>query len=198
MNWMGIRDGNWEFVRNGASVACYAFTFQRAEEKGCQSLDLTRARPFLNDGLLRFKKTWGIRLSKPVSHKYLLRVVSDSHATRAFLGNTPFIFERFGELKGAVFVNGETPLTIETLREIQHEHFYAGMSELIVFQLSSRQAIEGDGVSQNLPAALAANDAVDPSDAIHWKQLPRAEWMDLIKGLGFAGIKHAIAIYPTN
>ncbi len=45
---IGVRDRNWEFVRNGAIVACYEFTFRRAEEKGCQTVNLSRARPFLN------------------------------------------------------------------------------------------------------------------------------------------------------
>ncbi len=48
--------------------------------------------------------------------------------------NTPLIFEHCGELKGAVFVNGETPLTLEKLREIGKEYLYSGMSALIVLR----------------------------------------------------------------
>jgi hypothetical protein len=198
MNWMGVRDGNWEFVSDGASAACYEFSFQRAEEKGCQTIDLTRARPFLHDGLLLFKKTWWFALLDGVSHKFLLRVVSDSQATRTFLENTPFIFERFGQLKGAVFVNGETPLTLQMLRAINKEYFYAGMSELIVFQFSPRTTAAERRSTPNLLTELSMHQSADSSDTIRWKQLPRAEWLDLIKGLGFAGIEHAFAIYPTN
>ncbi len=195
---IGVRDGNWEFVRNGAIVACYEFTFRRAEEKGCHTVNLSRARPFLNDGLLRFKKSWSFTISGAVSHKFLLRVVSDSHATRTFLENTPLIFEHCGELKGAVFVNGETPLTLEKLREMGKEYLYSGMSALIVLQLSPRTMTGESGFAPDLPTELSANPAAGLSDTHRWKQLPRAEWMDLIKGLGLAGIEYAIAIYPTN
>lgn len=198
MAWMGVRDANWEFVRNGALLAVYEFTFRRAEEKGCHTLDMTRARPFLHDGLLQFKKTWSFGLKRPVSHKFLLRVVSDSPATRAFLQDMPFIFERRGEIKGAVFVNGETPLTVDTLRSIGKVHLHDGMSELVVFQLSPHTADAENSATPNLPAEIPANASADPSGTFPWKRLPRAEWMDLIKGMGFAGIEQAIAIYPTD
>jgi hypothetical protein len=198
LTWLGVRDGNWEYVRDGALAACYEFSFRRAEEKGCHKMNLGKTRPFLRDGLLQFKRTWSQRLLGAVSHKFLLRVVSDSPATRSFLENNPFIFERFGDLKGAVFVNGEMPLTIQKLREIRKEHFYAGMSELIVFQLSPCKTAEENGFAPNTFTEFSVHDAADPSDTIRLKQLNRAEWTDLIKGLGFAGIDHAIAIYPTN
>jgi hypothetical protein len=196
--WLGVRDGNWEHVRDGAEGASYEFSFRRAEEKGCQTMDLTRSRPFLNDGLLRFKRTLSQRIVGAEPHRFLLRILSDSQATRAFLDNTPFIFERFGQFHGAVFASGETPLTLEALRQINKQHFHAGMATLVVFQFSPGMAGAEDGCPPALPPDLSASYATDPSDPFRCKQMPRVDWTDLIKGLGFAGIGQAIAIYPKD
>jgi hypothetical protein len=120
MAWIGVRNGKWEYVRDGAQLALYEFSFRRAEEKGCSKMDLTRCRPFLNDGVLRIKRKWSQRIFGAVKNKFLMQIVSDCDATRAFLENMPFIFERFGELLGAVFVNGESSLTLEALQKISN------------------------------------------------------------------------------
>jgi predicted RNA-binding Zn-ribbon protein involved in translation (DUF1610 family) len=196
--WLGVRDGNWDYVRDGAIVASYEFSLRHAEEKGCRKVKLYRSRAFLQDGPLRFKRKLSQRIVEPDHNKFLLRILSDSHATRAFLENTPFMFERFGELHGAVFVNGDTPLTLQALREINKEHFHAGMSKLVVFQFSPLTMAGESGFAAALSPELSANNSTDPSDSLRYKQLPRADWTDMIWGLGCTGIGQAVAVYPQD
>lgn len=73
-----------------------------------------------------------------------------------------------------------------------------GMSTLVVFQFSPGTAGAEDGCPPALPPDLAANYATDPSDPFQCKQMLRADWTDLIRGLGFSGIARAIAIYPNG
>lgn len=72
-----------------------------------------------------FKRTFAQRIVGVAPHKFLLHILSDTQATRAFLEDTPFIFERFGQFHGAVFASGEMPLTLDVLREINKQHFHA-------------------------------------------------------------------------
>lgn len=198
LTWLGVRDGKWEYVKQGTQVASYEFSFHRAEERGCRKLDLAKSRPFLRDGLLQFKRALKQNIVGVVPHKFLLRILSDSPATRAFLENTPFIFERFGKLHGAVFVKSDMPLTRELPRETYKEHFHAGLSQLVVFQFSPLTASADGGFAQNPTPDLSIINAMYPSDPLQFKLLSRAEWTELLCGIGSVAIGQAIAIYPNR
>jgi hypothetical protein len=49
-----------DYVRNGASVAQYYYSLEYAHRVGCTSVDFGHSRPFLSDGILRFKLKWGM------------------------------------------------------------------------------------------------------------------------------------------
>ena len=198
MAWIGVRDGKWEYVRDGAQLALYEFTFRRVEEQGCRKLDMTRSRPFLNDGVLRLKRAWSQRIVEAASNKFLMRIVSDSDATRAFLEKMPFLFESFGEFLGAFFVKGETPLTLEALQRIGKDYFHDGMSRLVVFQFSPQSTTAESEFAATPLSGLSAIDSRDPTGTFRYQQLSRADWADLIRGLGFTGIGRAIAICPRD
>jgi len=198
LRWLGVRDGNKEYVQAGAIAASFEFALRHAEEKGCRKVKFYRSRAFLEDGALRFKRTLSQRIVSADHHKFLVRIESDSPATRAFLENSPFLFERFGELHGSVFVNGGAPLTVAALRKINKEHFHPGMSQLVVFQFSA-EITKGEDRAASVPTPeLAANQSADPDDPLRYKQLSNAEWTDLIQGLGCTGIGQAFTIYPPE
>jgi hypothetical protein len=198
LRWLGVRDGNREYVEAGAIAACFEFALRHAEEKGCRTARFYRSRAFLQDGVLRFKRTLSQRIVEADHHKFLLRILSDSVATRAFLENSPFIFERFDKLHGAVFLSSDTPLTIAMLRRVNKEHFHPGMSQLVVFQFS-REMTSSEGWAASVPTPeLAENQSTDSDDPLRYRQLSNAEWTDLIWGLGFGGIRQAVAIYPRE
>ena len=198
LRWLGVRDGNWDYVRDGAVAALYEFAFLRAEEKGCRKAKFYKSRAFLEDGVLRFKRTMSQRIVEADNCKSLLRIESDSPGTRAFLEASPFIFERFGQLHGAVFLNDETPLTLEVLRKMNKQYFHTGMSQLVVFQFAPETTIAAGRAAPGLSTELSSNHLTNPSDLFCYKQLSRAEWTDLIRGIGCAGIGHAFAIYPKR
>jgi hypothetical protein len=195
---IGVRDGNLEYVQAGAISASYEFALRQAEEKGCRKVKFHFSRAFLRDGVLRFKRTLSQRIVAAHYHKLLVRIVSDSMATRAFLENSPFLFERFGKLHGAVFVNGEAPLTLAALRTINKEHFHAGMSQLVVFQFSPEITNGEGGSAPTRSPEFPAIRSTDPSDPFRFNQLTRPEWTELIRGLGCTGIGQAVTIYPRH
>jgi hypothetical protein len=127
-----------------------------------------------------------------------MQIQADSSITRAFLEHTPFIFERFGELVGAVFLNGETPLTVEAIREIDKQHFHAGMAKLVLFQFLQQVADGGSRPAPALPPDRMDDNVRDSTDPLRFRQMPRADWMELIHGLGCTGVCQAVAIYPQR
>jgi hypothetical protein len=132
---VGVRDGNREYVQNGAACALYHFGLQYVQEKGCKKAWLGYSRPFLRDGVLQFKKKWSQRVTDSYSNGFTLRVLSYAPAAKAFLSNNPFIFKRGGLFYGAVFVDGDEPLSIEAMRELDKDYFHVGLSRLCIYRL---------------------------------------------------------------
>jgi hypothetical protein len=178
--YMGVRDGNRDFVRDGAIVAANEFSLRHLEKKGYRKISIGRSRPFLRDGALRYKRKWAQKIVAGAPHKFLLNVVSDTDATRAFLQNNPFIFERSGELHGAVFMTAGGLLTQDNLGEIQRAYAYPGLSKLVVFCFSD----SGTG-ELNLPAG-----------SLHFEYLSQADSTELVPGLGPLEISSTIVIHP--
>ncbi|MDP9051841.1 MAG: GNAT family N-acetyltransferase [Acidobacteriota bacterium] len=194
MPFLGVRDGEWELVVAGALVALYEFILQHLEQRGFRSVDLGESRTFLNDGVLRFKMKYGHTISSASVHKFLIRVLSDTNAARAFLQNNPFIFQHADELRGAVFLDAAAPPSTRTLHEIHKEHSHPGLSELMVFSFAPAGA-----ATLNLPTPLpdSPSDTSDPpQDQPFYQHLTSADYAPVINRLGPIGIANAIAIRP--
>jgi len=84
------------------------FQFTYLIEKGFSRLHMGGSRPFLKDGVLRYKKRLGMRLVAPSEREFALHATPGSPGAHAFLLNNPFVHERGGDLAGAMFVEGQT------------------------------------------------------------------------------------------
>ena len=63
----GIKDANPDYVKMGAFGALYYFSFQYLKNKGFKQVGVGGSRPFLNDGVLNYKKKWGLRITDLIS-----------------------------------------------------------------------------------------------------------------------------------
>jgi hypothetical protein len=59
---VGMSDGDDSHTRDGASTAMYYYTALLAHEWGCEGADFGHSRPFLTDGVLRYKLKWGMKV----------------------------------------------------------------------------------------------------------------------------------------
>lgn len=178
--YVGVRNADWNLVRDGVVAAGYEFLLQHLEAAGHRKVNFGTSRGLLNDGVLRFKRKFGQTIVGVSEHKFLIRIAEDTSATRAFLHNTPFIFEHAGHYYGAVFILNETPTT-HLLQEIAKQHSQAGLSRLILCFFSPNEMPMAHAVEAELAGP-------------HYKQLSPAGWTNLIGALGTIGIKTAIAI----
>jgi hypothetical protein len=147
----GVRNGDHRHLDRGALTAVYRFSCDHLARKGFDSASMGLSRPFLKDGVLRYKRKWAQKIVGSVPDRIALKVVGDTHVTGAFLRNNPFIFESSGELQGAVFLSEQDALHPDTARRMKKLYFHDGVSRLILFSPHAEAARDGS----LLPAAVA-------------------------------------------
>jgi len=143
MIWMrkvGVRDGDWEYVRQGVIGAVYYFLMTEMEEQGQEKISFGGTRPFLRDGVTSFKSSLNGRLAldseAPGAVALWLTLRRDSPALRDFLAENPFIyFPEPNEPRRAIFVRGESDDWREALPETLHATECPGLKGTTVFVL---------------------------------------------------------------
>ena len=91
---LGVLDGIEEYRNHGVIGAIYYFGILEAQKMGCHDLDVGGTRPFLTNGLTKFKFGLGAEIVSNHSFKknYLwLGVNEHSIAAKEFLGSNPFM-----------------------------------------------------------------------------------------------------------
>ena len=132
---LGIRDADRAHVKDGASDAVYHYGLQFLEQKGFTAAWVGWTRPFLRDGVLKFKRKWSQTIAGGRFWGVGLRVVSLTAAVKSFLGNNPFIFRRDDLLHGAVFVDSDRPLAPEDVQQMAKDYVHAGLAGLDIYCL---------------------------------------------------------------
>jgi len=153
--YLGVKDGNSSYVKNGAIAAIFLFWIRVLRQKGQKELDLGSSRPFLKDGVLRYKRKWGgyqISSSPEADGTYYIEPLADTPGLRAFLTNNPFIFIDKGKINAAIFVDCERGFSQEEIATIYKDYYFDGMSKLYIYQF---------GNSRNLPRGISASQFSD-------------------------------------
>ena len=135
--YMGIKDGNFDYVKDGAIGAIFYFTIHRFKEKGYKQVDFGGSRAFLKDGVLRYKKMRGaLQISCGSRHGgiFFVEPLTNTPGLKAFLINNPFIFIDKGKINGAVFVGSDYSFSQQTLKKMYKNYYFDGMSRLFIYQ----------------------------------------------------------------
>jgi hypothetical protein len=91
---MGLLDGNNDYRRHGVIGALYYFGIVEGQRMGCRYFDLGGTRPFLTDGLTKYKMGLGAEFVPELSSRkeYLwLGVNEHSIVAKEFISNNPFM-----------------------------------------------------------------------------------------------------------
>jgi hypothetical protein len=149
MVWMrklGVRGGDWEYVKQGVVGALYYFLMKEMEPRGYEKIYLGGTRPFLNDGVTRFKSSLNARLvpkakaAGPVA--LWLSVLDDSPALDEFLISNPFVhFPQPDKPYRAVFTRPEGEGWYEQLEKTLRVSDCRGLVETTVFVLGGKQEL---------------------------------------------------------
>jgi len=139
--YLGVKDGNFQYVEEGVLSACYYFTINWAKEKGYEWVDFGHCRPFLNDGAFYHKKTWGMEVMKStrpmLATKAVLgmKVCNHQQGLLDFLAKNPFISLDQGKLKGFIFPQQVHPLTLEETQVLNKTYNIPGLDSFVISSL---------------------------------------------------------------
>lgn len=95
---LGVKDGDPKYVKQGAIAGLYYYRMHYLAGKGFDKYHAGATRAFLNDGVLQYKKKWGLRLTRPRPGGWWLRWRPESAGARAFMRANPFIYRAQGAL----------------------------------------------------------------------------------------------------
>jgi len=108
----GIMDGKTDYLRKHTGAARYCFSILWTKENGFKQLHFGFSRPFLNDGVLRYKRKWGATVRKCrsdfVAGSYTgifgFKTYTCSKGILDFLVHNPFICLNKNHLEEKMFV----------------------------------------------------------------------------------------------
>jgi hypothetical protein len=146
----GIRDGNLDYVKEGAATAFYHFSLLYLEDKGFTKVKSGNSRAFLRDGVLQYKRKWSQKIIGTSRDWFVLKVLSYQGAAGSFLQENPFIFEKRGCLHGAVFVDGHDALSHKEIKKIYKQHYHPGLAKLFIYRLGHRDIAKQDNIPPEL------------------------------------------------
>ena len=125
--WLsGIRDRDRDYRKQGVSAAIYHLPLAYLQQKGFTKAGLGWSRPFLNDGVLRFKHKLVQQITGSSLNGAALKISSYTAATRSFLQNNPFMCETADGLCGAVFLDADAPLDEAIIRRLTKDYCHSG------------------------------------------------------------------------
>ena len=127
--FLGIANGEISLFREGIAEILYLFSYCEAVKKGCRELDFGGSRPFLNDGVLQYKKKWGARVEKykSVTRSSRLIICNNRIETQQLLMKNPFIHIRNGNLHGIVFFDEKIQMSDKELYELFNKSYHPGL-----------------------------------------------------------------------
>jgi hypothetical protein len=137
----GIKDSNLDYVRNGAMAALYHYSIQYLREKGCKKVDLGGSRPFLRDGVLTYKRKWGLKLTSKSEDTFVIKLLKQTGGSKGFLVNNPFIFNDGRKFIEAIFVDSMANNN-GFLDKILDKYYYEGLSGINVYSLEDQDTIQ--------------------------------------------------------
>jgi hypothetical protein len=162
MDYIGTRGVDPDLLQQGAAGACYYFTLVEAFRQGCRWVGLGRSLPFLNDGVLFFKKKWASQLGLDTSLQRRLWLDCDlaTDALQHLLTGNPLILlrgfasDRVGgpdALYGLMLLDLSVWTRPKELRAWLKRVSDAGLMELVMLVLHAEHAAALKIVRETIP-----------------------------------------------
>lgn len=131
---LGTAGGDLTLMKQGALAALYIFEIKCAEERRCASIDFGGTPPILNDGLLRFKRKWGVQLADEhqTPYDYLVRWEQPNEQVFNFLADTPLICRNDRGLIGLTALKPQNVTTADQVSTIHRSLWMPGLHELAI------------------------------------------------------------------
>lgn len=132
--FLGVKDGNSDYVKHGAIGALLYFSFCYLSEKGCTRISFGNSRPFLKDGVLRYKRKWNQEISNKRKMNFIFKPLSKTEGVKGFFLNNPLIYEDQTGLNAAIFATGDQTFSEKDYTKLYKNYYFKGLSKLMIYQ----------------------------------------------------------------
>ena len=124
-------------MRRGVSAALYRFTIDWAQQEHYTHVDFRSCRPFLVDGVFRFKRKWGMTAERRCMRRtaFACRIHRLSPAVRSFLLTHPMVLLARKGLEGIVFAPEGEPVGDGLLARAKKLYWTPGLRALRITSL---------------------------------------------------------------
>jgi hypothetical protein len=154
-------DGDWQIVKRGGIAALYLFIIRHAKELGFSLVDFGGSRPSLNDGLLRYKRKWKMKIveNEYVYHDFLVYWNRLSDPVFSFLSSSPLIFRDKNGLSAIKAVTSDEPITQGELEKINRAIASPGLNRMCLAATKGwQEGIDGLPKTHLLEAGQSLRD----------------------------------------
>jgi len=104
---VGVLDASRELMVMGAIPACYHFCYEHLRQSGYSRASLGLCRAFVDDGVLTFKRKFGLKLLNATGRSFVLIPNGTSRPLAGLLSGNAFIHSTRGKLGIAAFVDAD-------------------------------------------------------------------------------------------
>ncbi len=129
---VGVNDANPSYLKNSVIAATIYFSARYLEEKGYKRLNFGLSRPFLKDGVLKYKKKWGPRIACSSKKGFQIKPLSKTVGIKGFFLNNPFIYAYKNRLNGALFIEERQLFSKDSFQKFYEDYYIEGMSKLCI------------------------------------------------------------------
>jgi hypothetical protein len=98
------------------------------------------SKAFLNDGVLQYKRKWGMKIVGAKESLFVLDVMQSGDGVKSFLANNPFCQLSDGKLVAEVFSPEDEELSEERLLEINKLFYLSGISYLNIHRFGAAES----------------------------------------------------------
>ena len=159
---VGVRDGNLDYVKDGAIGALFYFPAVYSKEKGYSKVNFGLSRAFLKDGVLQFKKKRGMQIVDASKIGFLIEVLSKTVGVKGFFLNNPFIYIDKMRFKAAIFVPSDQSFSREDFARIYKDYYLRGLSKLVIYRIGEANS----GTWGVVPSEFSDTVAMCSADSI--------------------------------
>lgn len=149
--WMlGMNTRCGDPVKLGALIACYVFSIQHLRDKGYEVMQAGSSKAFLSDGVIQFKRKWGLEITEARKPVFLLQVLGRGERVRQLLCKMPFCCNENGLHVAQVFLDNISELTTGKVIELDKLYNLAGIDHMNINILEG-QSGEAVALSREFP-----------------------------------------------
>ena len=130
----GTRDGYAGLTKKGVASALYFHAIRHAIEHGRRFLDLGGCRACLNDGVLLYKRKWGVRVRPRTANQFytLIRWAAWNPAVATFFADLPVLHQAGSRLTAITAIPTAQIATQADVDKIYHALHVPGVDEFVI------------------------------------------------------------------